>query len=296
MVEDCQKQVHNVEFLGIEDIKIDEKERIRTTSGQVIEDLKESIDELGLFHPILINKDNKLIAGYRRLTACKKLGWNIIPAFRMNNINEMDKIKIELQENIMRKNLSPYEIDIGLAKLKRMYETIHPETVHLAQNTKKEISTQKVSHSSMEDFATYINESSKEDSKREKRERAKRFTRVVAEYSNYSERTIRDRVQVGTATLKKKYDNNTIQLYKTGEITHSEMLKRDRIRRSRERKQRKARNIDSLLEIEWCKDCKRAKISLCPDCGKQIIVCNKGYLVIRNIDAPKCEDFSKEGE
>lgn len=53
-------------------------ERIRKEFGD-IDALAASIDELGLLHPIIIDKHHKLLAGERRLRAAKKLGWTTIP-------------------------------------------------------------------------------------------------------------------------------------------------------------------------------------------------------------------------
>ncbi len=301
-MEDCQKQIHQVEFLNINEVSITEKERIRTTSGQNVEDLKESIRDLGLFHPILVNHDHKLISGYRRLKACKQLGWDIIPAFIKRDISEIDEINIELHENIRRKNLSPYEIDIALAKMKKFYEKLHPETVHLARNklNKKGKQGKKSNKAQERRFSPNINESM--ENFNQKNGNAKRFTQVAAEFSNYSERTIRDRIQVGASILKQKYDVSTIKLYKRGRITHSEMLLKDRMRRRienafklRKENQWKKKKMTSGPQhsvITWCKDCKKAIISFCPECGKQVITCNKGYIILKKLDSTKCKDYT----
>jgi ParB family chromosome partitioning protein len=44
-----------------------------------IQGLAESIREFGLLRPVLITADGHLIAGRRRLEACKLLGWVAIP-------------------------------------------------------------------------------------------------------------------------------------------------------------------------------------------------------------------------
>jgi len=54
-------------------------ERIRKEFGD-IDALAASIDELGLLHPIVIDKHHKLLAGERRLRAAQRLGWTTIPA------------------------------------------------------------------------------------------------------------------------------------------------------------------------------------------------------------------------
>ena len=53
--------------------------RHRSDMGD-IESLAESIDAVGLLHPIVVTPDNKLIAGKRRLEACRHLGWTEVPA------------------------------------------------------------------------------------------------------------------------------------------------------------------------------------------------------------------------
>jgi ParB family chromosome partitioning protein len=53
--------------------------RIRKDIGD-IDALAASIAELGLLHPIVIDKHHKLLAGERRLRAAQKLGWTTIPA------------------------------------------------------------------------------------------------------------------------------------------------------------------------------------------------------------------------
>jgi ParB family chromosome partitioning protein len=40
--------------------------------------LAESIADIGLLHPITVDEDGRLLAGVRRLVACKRLGWNKI--------------------------------------------------------------------------------------------------------------------------------------------------------------------------------------------------------------------------
>ena len=47
--------------------------RIRREVGDV-EGLKQSIQEVGLLHPIVVTAENRLLAGYRRLRAFIELG------------------------------------------------------------------------------------------------------------------------------------------------------------------------------------------------------------------------------
>lgn len=68
--------------------------------------LADSIKELGLLHPIVVNEKNELIAGYRRLEACKLLKWRRVPT-RVVNLKKM--VEGEYAENIYRKDFTPTE-------------------------------------------------------------------------------------------------------------------------------------------------------------------------------------------
>jgi ParB family chromosome partitioning protein len=70
-----------------------------------IEELANSIKLNGLINPIVIADDNTLIAGERRLTACKSLGWTEIPVRRLSSLSAPERERIELAENIDRQDL-----------------------------------------------------------------------------------------------------------------------------------------------------------------------------------------------
>ena len=60
----------------IADIRIGK--RHRRDLGDVAE-LATSIEDIGLLHPITVHENGLLLAGARRLAACKQLGWTTIP-------------------------------------------------------------------------------------------------------------------------------------------------------------------------------------------------------------------------
>jgi ParB family chromosome partitioning protein len=62
--------------LAIKQIKV--RDRFRKSLGD-IRSLAASIEEVGLLHPIVVRRDGRLIAGERRLAACKELGWTHVP-------------------------------------------------------------------------------------------------------------------------------------------------------------------------------------------------------------------------
>ena len=94
--------------LRIDDIKIGS--RIRYTAGD-ISTLKDSIHEIGLLNPVLVNEKHELISGFRRLEACRQLGWaevevKVIPTAE-DNVKMLD---LEFHENVGRLNLSAEEL------------------------------------------------------------------------------------------------------------------------------------------------------------------------------------------
>jgi ParB family chromosome partitioning protein len=52
--------------------------RFRQDHGDVAA-LARSIADIGLLHPIVVTQHGRLLAGRRRLEACKSLGWETIP-------------------------------------------------------------------------------------------------------------------------------------------------------------------------------------------------------------------------
>jgi hypothetical protein len=69
--------------------------------------LAADIAEIGLLHPIVVRPDGELIAGERRLAACKAMGWDDVPVHVVN----IDSIaRGELAENACRKDFTPSEL------------------------------------------------------------------------------------------------------------------------------------------------------------------------------------------
>jgi len=80
-------------------------DRFRRGSG-LIDALIESIRANGLLHPIVVTSDNVLIAGKRRLEACRELGWTEIPC---TVIDPDDPRLAEADENRVRIDFTPSE-------------------------------------------------------------------------------------------------------------------------------------------------------------------------------------------
>jgi ParB family transcriptional regulator, chromosome partitioning protein len=76
-----------------------------------ITELAQSIKEKGVIQPLLVRRKGdyfELIAGERRLRACKLLGHNKIPII-VKDVDDRDSLEYALIENIQREGLNPIE-------------------------------------------------------------------------------------------------------------------------------------------------------------------------------------------
>jgi len=101
----------------IKDIKV--KRRIRREPGD-IESLAESFKCYGQISPIVISKKNLLIAGERRLEAAKRLGWRTINAIISERSSELERLELEVEENLQRRDFTPDEVAEATRKLYRL--------------------------------------------------------------------------------------------------------------------------------------------------------------------------------
>ncbi len=108
--------------LPIEEILI--KERLRQNAGDIT-DLMESIKNIGLINPIVVSEHNELISGYRRLQACKQLGWKYIHVRRVSVGNdELGRLEMEFHENVGREGMNEEETARYQEKKNQL---LHPE-------------------------------------------------------------------------------------------------------------------------------------------------------------------------
>lgn len=119
-------------LLPVADIEMGD--RLRLVDDDYAELLAASMEDRGLMQPIEVGKANRkgayqLIAGAHRLTAARLLGWNEIPAI----VHAADKIEAQLREideNLMRRELTPLDRATFLARRKELYEAKYPQAKH----------------------------------------------------------------------------------------------------------------------------------------------------------------------
>lgn len=111
-INSCFTKCGEVRTIPIKNIKPNPNQPRRDFDKVALQDLCISIMEYGLMQPITVRQigafDYELIAGERRLTACKNLGMNYIPAIVMK-VNDTDSAVLALVENIQRENLNYIE-------------------------------------------------------------------------------------------------------------------------------------------------------------------------------------------
>ena len=88
--------------------KIRVEDRIRKDYGNIPE-LAEDIKENGLINDIVVNKEYKLLAGERRLRACKYLNWEQVEVKMMDTRDAEHELNVEISENENRKEFSKAE-------------------------------------------------------------------------------------------------------------------------------------------------------------------------------------------
>lgn len=113
--------------MNIQISKIQIKERKRAVDFEKVNILAESIRMSGLLHPIVINKEFYLISGLHRLEAFKLLGKEVIPC----TIKDIDNLKaelLEIDENLIRNELTVLERSQQLTRRKEIYEILYPDS------------------------------------------------------------------------------------------------------------------------------------------------------------------------
>ena len=113
-----------MEMMPISDITVNNKYlRVNTD----VDTLVESIENIGLINPLIINAKSQLIAGGRRYSALKKMGRSEVP-FIMVDEGDLKEELISIDENLVRKNLTDLEFENCLRRGKEIFEKLNPDS------------------------------------------------------------------------------------------------------------------------------------------------------------------------
>ena len=117
--EGAKEVVGNILEISIDDIVANPNQPRTNFDPQALEELAQSIRQLGLIQPITVRKNGDkydLISGERRYRASKIAGLKTLPAF-IRLANDQELLEMALVENIQRKDLDPIEIALSFEKL-----------------------------------------------------------------------------------------------------------------------------------------------------------------------------------
>lgn len=89
-----------------------------------LQSLADSILKYGLLQPIIVDDKNNLVAGERRLRASQLAGRTIIDCRLFSDLSENERREIELEENLQRKDLTPFERSKQISALAQTAEKI----------------------------------------------------------------------------------------------------------------------------------------------------------------------------
>ena len=116
---------------------IDEGERLRPVDADWVDILAASIQERGLDTPVQLRESDeideigryRLVSGAHRLAAFRALGRTSIPA-AIVDMDDLGARLAEIDENLMRRELSDLDRAVFMLERKRVWETLHPRTKH----------------------------------------------------------------------------------------------------------------------------------------------------------------------
>jgi ParB-like chromosome segregation protein Spo0J len=177
-------------------------DRIRATAHRQprdVSDLVQSIREVGLLQPLVVDSEGNLLAGYHRYLALRELGWEEVPVV----VVELDALRAELatlDENIVRNELTELERAEMEARRREIYETLYPLARYGARRNIAQVERGGLNQDDAdgEDLAEivsarYESESVNDD---ESADLPPPYTRYAAEREGVTDRTVRNRLRI----------------------------------------------------------------------------------------------------
>lgn len=181
----------NIQVIAVNEIVIGNRIRLNTKkSNSQIENLANSIKEIGLLNPITITKDKRLVAGFHRLQAFKKLGKSAIPCV-ITTLNDPLLLQLqEIDENLIRYELHYLDIGLHLEKRQEIYEKIHGNSENIRiEKIKKNL--QQYTDAEPSSIS----------------EPTKSFAQDTSEKTGIHEKTIRENIQIAKNIDPSLYDD-----------------------------------------------------------------------------------------
>jgi ParB family transcriptional regulator, chromosome partitioning protein len=119
----------HVQNLDLEKVKPAPNQPRKEFDEGKIAKLAESIKQSGVLQPIVVRRNAdayEIVFGERRYRAAKAAGLKTIPAI-IRDLDEKEKLKISLVENLQREDLNPIEAAWAYQELQKMFSMSHEE-------------------------------------------------------------------------------------------------------------------------------------------------------------------------
>ena len=106
--------------------RIDYGVNVRREKDEDIKELADSIETFDVLQPLVVRPSGydryEVICGHRRLKALKKVGGDIrVPCILREDIEDKDVLRVQLEENIQRRQMSAAELVAALDEIKRQH-------------------------------------------------------------------------------------------------------------------------------------------------------------------------------
>jgi len=85
----------------------------RVHSDKQVRQIAQSIESFGFNVPLLIDDQQKVIAGHGRLLAARKMGWDTVPAIKLSHLTESQRAAFLIADNRLTENSSWDERMLG---------------------------------------------------------------------------------------------------------------------------------------------------------------------------------------
>ena len=128
-------------LISINEISLSKFQARKRFNQEKLKELSDSIEKNGLIQPIIIRKGNKkfeLIAGERRLKACKLIGLQEIPAI-ISNFDDRKAFETGLIENLQREDLTCIEEAEGYNRLMNEFNYTQEELASTVSKSRSHV-------------------------------------------------------------------------------------------------------------------------------------------------------------
>lgn len=132
-----------MQIISVDPTKVDATGRLRAINPDFVAGLAVTMAERGMDSPIKVTVPDasgacKLIAGGHRLAAAISLGWTSVFAIPFTGTALQAELA-EIEENLVRNELSELDRSTFLARHKAVWEALHPEVKHGGDRRKKQV-------------------------------------------------------------------------------------------------------------------------------------------------------------